>query len=127
MFVCLFLLSYTLLLTWVIATWISLSINTYMMLVSSIKVYMLRGFKTTQPKLVIFKIIKPTLQLNLVMQVCLENFQETTTPQRVKTYLLMDSIISKSRIKLPSLYTSSKLGYYSSNHDHGASQLLKYL
>ena len=38
--------------------------------------------------------------INQVIPFCLVDFQETTPPQKVKTYLLVDFILSKSEIQL---------------------------
>ena len=45
------------------------------------------------------------------IQVCLENFQDTVAPLRVKMYPLVDFDSSESAIQFASLYPSSTGGY----------------
>ena len=49
--------------------------------------------------------------VDLAMQVCLEDFQDTAAPPRVKTYPLMDFESLVSDIQFVSQYPSSTAGY----------------
>ena len=49
--------------------------------------------------------------VDLAMQVCLEDFQETTAPPKVNTYPLVDLVSLESDIQLASLYPSNTAGY----------------
>ena len=49
--------------------------------------------------------------MDLAMHVCLEDFQDTTAPQSVKTYPLVDLESFVSDIQLASLYPSSTARY----------------
>ena len=47
----------------------------------------------------------------LVMHVCLEDFQDPTAPQTVKTYPFVDLVSFVSNIQLATLYPSSTARY----------------
>ena len=49
--------------------------------------------------------------VDLAMQVCLEDFQDTATPPRVKTYPLVDFKSLVADIQFASQYPSSTAGY----------------
>ena len=49
--------------------------------------------------------------VDLAMQVCLEDFQDTTAPRRVKTYPLVDFESLVSDIQFAAQYPSSTAGY----------------
>lgn len=49
--------------------------------------------------------------VDLAVQVCLDDFQDTISPSSVKTYPLMDFVSFESDIQFASLYPSSTVGY----------------
>lgn len=60
---------------------------------------------------ILSKAINSDFIVNLAMHVCLEDFQETAAPLRVKTYPLVDFESVVSDIQFASLYPSSTTGY----------------
>ena len=61
----------------------------------------------------LFKAINSDSIVARAIQVCLENFQDTIMPPRVKMYPLVDFYSSKYVIQFASLYPSSTGGYFS--------------
>ena len=78
---------------------------------SSISLKNYRSHPASSPPL--FKTINTDSIVEWAIQVCLKDFQDTTTPSRVKMYLLVNFDSSKYAIQFVSLYPSSTDGYSS--------------
>ena len=69
-------------------------------------------------ELAFFKAMNLASIVDRVMQVCLDDFQETAPPPKVKTYPLVDFISFELEIQLALLDPSRTFGNYNTNNSH---------